>query len=69
MTTPSIDPDNNIFLTVKETRTSGGLYCIDEKGQTIWKYSTGKTLSTPVIDIDAKVYFGSWKGEFLCVQT
>ena len=68
-TTPSIDPDNNIFLTVKETRTSGGLYCIDEKGQTIWKYSTGKTLSTPVIDKDAKVYFGSWKGEFLCVQT
>ncbi|MFT7528326.1 MAG: outer membrane protein assembly factor BamB [Arenicella sp.] len=68
-TTPSIDSDNNIFLTVKETRTSGGLYCIDEHGQTIWKYSTGKTLSTPVIDEEAKVYIGTWNGEFLCLQT
>ena len=68
-TTPSIDPGNDIFLTVKATRTSGELYCIDENGQTIWKYNTGKTLSTPVIDKEAKVYFGSWKGEFLCVQT
>lgn len=68
-TTPSIDPSNNIFLTVKETRTSGSLYCIDESGETIWKYNTGKTLSTPVIDAEAKIYLGSWTGEFLCVQS
>lgn len=68
-TTPSFDAQGDIYLTVKETRHKGALYRLDSSGNTRWKYSCGKALSVPVIDAQARVYFGSWTGHFLCLQT
>ena len=68
-TTPSIDSKGNIFVSTKDTRHSGTLYCIDDNANIIWSYSTGKSLTTPVIDQYGRIYVGSWNGEFLCLDT
>lgn len=68
-TTPSIDPSGDIYLTVKATRNSGALYRFNSDGEQRWKYDCGKALSVPIIDDGGRVYFGSWCGHFLCLQT
>ena len=68
-TTPAIDKDGNIFVTTKDSPYTGSLYCISENARIIWRYKTGKTLSTPVIDQFGRVYIGTWNGEFLCLET
>ena len=68
-TTPSIDTNGNIFISVKETRYSGIVYCLDNEGNILWEYKTGKALSTPVLDKQGRLYFGNWNGEYICLQT
>ena len=68
-TTPSIDKHNNIFVSTKETRYSGNIFCLNKDGEILWKYKTGKALSTPVLDFNSRLYFGNWNGEFICLQT
>lgn len=68
-TTPSIDKKGNIFVTTKDNRYSGTLYCFDDNAKIIWRYQIGKALSTPVIDQYGRLYVGSWKGEFYCIET
>jgi len=68
-TTASVDPEGYIFITSKDSRESGSVYCIDQNGHIKWRYKTGKALSTPVMDAKARLYFGTWDGEFICLQT
>ena len=68
-TTPSIDQNGNIFIATKDTPHSGSLYCIESNGEITWRYKTGKSLSTPVLDHCGRIYFGSWNGDYLCLQT
>jgi|GEM_PF-601215 len=68
-TTPSIDKKGNIYISVKETRYSGLIYCLDSEGNILWNYKTGKALSTPVLDGNGRLYFGNWNGEYICLQT
>jgi outer membrane protein assembly factor BamB len=68
-TTPSIDPLGNIFITTKDSGIAGSLFCLDKFGNELWRYKTGKALSTPVIDQNSRLFFGSWDGDYLCLQT
>ena len=68
-TTPVIDPKGNILITTKDDPHNGSLTCISQSGEILWKYKTGKSLSTPVVDHRCRIYFGNWNGEFLCVAT
>lgn len=68
-TTASVDLKGNLFLTSKDSRKSGSVYCISRSGEIKWRYQTGKALSTPVIDSQSRLYFGTWEGEFICLQT
>jgi len=68
-TTSSVDSNGNIFISVKETRYSGIVFCLDYEGNILWAYKTGKALSTPVLDKQGRLYFGNWNGEFICLQT
>ena len=68
-TTPSIDPSGSIFITTKDSPYSGSLYCLKSNGEIVWRYKTGKSLSTPVLDHHGCIYFGSWNGNYLCLQT
>ena len=68
-TTPALDKEGNIFITTKDSRQSGSLWCLNCTGQIEWRLEIGKALSTPVIDSQARVFVGSWNGDFLCFQT
>ena len=68
-TTPCVDPEGFIFITTKDDPYSGSVYCLKPNGKIQWRFKTGKALSTPVIDRHGRLYFGSWDGKFICLQT
>ncbi len=46
----------------------GCLYCIDENGKLIWKYTAGWGIVTKAIERDGRVYFASLDGNVYCLD-
>lgn len=68
-TTPSIDLDGHVLLSVKDTYTTGRVCCFNANGDELWSIKTKKVLSTPIVDSKSRLYFGTSGGTFACYQT
>ncbi|WP_281612508.1 PQQ-binding-like beta-propeller repeat protein [Flammeovirga sp. SubArs3] len=61
-TSPIVDKNNNIYVTVKTSRTEGKLNIINNDFKIIHTIDCGKTLSPPTIDEHNNLFFGDWNG-------
>lgn len=66
---PCIDSKGNILLSVKHSASDGAILALDRYGQEIWTFQTQKVLSTPVLDASGVLYFGTWGGEYIALNT
>jgi outer membrane protein assembly factor BamB len=68
-TSPCIDAEGRVLITIKDSHDSGRIAAYDSGGQSLWEIEIGKALSTPVIDADGKIYVGSWDGYYRCFKS
>jgi len=68
-TTPTVDSEGNIYLSTKDSFSTGRVMKLNPDLETIWEYNTNKTLSVPVILENGDVCFGSWDGCYHCLST
>ena len=70
-TSASIDPEGYIFVSVIDSseQGTGRVCCYDKYGEFVWDYEIGKGHSVPILDAQNRLYFGSWSGEYFCLQT
>lgn len=70
-TSASIDPEGYIFVSVIDSseQDTGRVCCYDKYGEFVWDYEMGKGHSVPILDGQNRLYFGSWSGEYFCLQT
>jgi len=47
----------------------GNLYCLNEKGNLLWKYTAGWGIVTQAVEKNEKVFFGSLDGNLYCLNT
>lgn len=58
-TSPTIDADRNILVSVKINRSEGGIVKL-YKGNLYWLYRGAKILATPSINTEGAIFFGAW---------
>ena len=63
----TVDPDG--FLIDSSEKGTGRVCCYDKHGRFVWDLDIGKGHSVPIIDGRARLYVGSWRGEYICLQT
>lgn len=64
-----IDRNGNILCSIKNSFTTGSVLCLDDEGNKIWEIADiPKVLSTPIIDKDSRIYFGTSRGEICCYE-
>jgi len=68
-TTPTVDLDNNIYISTKDSIDTGRVIKLDRNLKIIWEYKTNKTLCTPLIMSNKDVCFGSWDGNYYRIKT
>ena len=68
-TTPTLDSDENILLTIKDGPNSGRIMKLNKELKELWSLKIGKSLSVPVIDKNSCVYVGDWNGNYYCINT
>ena len=70
-TSCSIDPNGYIFVSLIDSseKGTGRVCCYDKHGRFVWDLDIGKGHSVPIIDDRARLYVGSWRGEYICLQT
>jgi outer membrane protein assembly factor BamB len=68
-TTPTIDSQNNILLSAKDSNTSGRLLKLNEQLEIIWEFKTGKVLSIPLVLENGELLFGTWDGHYYNLKT
>ncbi len=68
-TTPTVDFAGNVYISTKDSFSTGRVMKLDTDLEPIWEHSTNKTLSVPVILENGDVCFGSWDGCYYCLST
>jgi len=67
--TPTIDKNDDILLSTKDSINSRRVIKLNEKYNCIWEFSINKVLSVPVINKYGDIYFGSWDGNYYSIKT
>ena len=67
--TPTLDDNEDILLSTKESNTTGRVIKLNPEFDFIWEYHTNKVLSVPVINKNGDVFFGSWDGYYYSLKT
>lgn len=68
-TTPSIDSEEYVYISTKESFSRGKVVKLDSNLNKVWEFKTNKTLSVPIILENGNICFGSWDGYYYCVET
>ena len=68
-TTPTIDIENYVYISTKDSFSKGRVIKLDQNLNIIWEFHSNKTLSVPLILENGDVCFGSWDGYYYCLQT
>lgn len=68
-TTPTVDRNGDVYISTKDSFSTGRVMKLDAGLNTVWEYNTDKTLSIPVILENGDVCFGSWDGFYHCLST
>jgi outer membrane protein assembly factor BamB len=66
--TPSLDKNENILLSTKDSNTSGRVILMDKNFDFIWEFNCNKVLSIPIINESKELLFGCWDGFYYCLQ-
>lgn len=65
-TSISITENNNFLFSVYKGKDEGAVVYMDShSGNIIWDIKCGKILSTPVIDENNNLYFGTWNNDYM----
>jgi len=68
-TTPTIDPNNDVYISTKDSIITGRIIKFDSDLNEKWSYKTNKVLSIPVILENGDICFGGWDGYYYCLKT
>lgn len=68
-TTPTLDREDHIYISTKDSFSTGRVMKLNPELKTVWEYKTDKTLSVPVVLENGDVCFGSWDGFYYCLTT